>query len=102
MDKIKLVPPEGVTSFSCNGEQFDADDKGHITVPAGYAIQAYAFGFGNVPAEEAPTKAEKIAAAKEAVKAAKEAVAAAQGDEEKAAAQAALAAAEEELKAAKA
>lgn len=64
MDKIKLVPPEGVTSFSCNGEQFDADDKGHITVPAGYAIQAYAFGFGNVPegeaqADQAPTKPAK-------------------------------------------
>jgi hypothetical protein len=51
MSTIKLVPPEGTTSASVGGVQYDADKNGHITVPAEHAIQLYSFGFGNAPEE---------------------------------------------------
>jgi len=101
MDTIKLKAPEGVTSASVDGHQFNVDTDGTIEAPASLALQLYGFGFGNVPPAE-PTKAEKVAAATAAVKAAKAALAAADSDEAKAAAQAELTAADEALKAAKA
>ena len=101
MDTIKLVAPEGVTSASFEGQQYDVAEDGTVTVPAEAALQLYGFGFGNAPASE-PSKAEKVAAAAAQVKAAKAAVAAAEGDEAKAAVQAALADAEAALKTAKA
>ena len=48
MDKIRLVAPEGVTSASFDGQQFDAID-GVVEVPAAAALQLYGFGFGNAP-----------------------------------------------------
>ena len=63
MDMIKLTPPEGVTSVSFDGQQYDADSNGHIEVPAAAALNFYAMGFGNAPAgEAAPAKAKKAAA----------------------------------------
>lgn len=60
MNKIKLTVPQGVTSASFEGEQYDAVD-GFVEVPAAAALQLYGFGFGNAPAEAAPQPKGKAA-----------------------------------------
>ena len=101
MNTIKLKAPDGVTSASVEGQQFDVAEDGTVDVPAELALQLYGFGFGNAPQTE-PTKAEKVAAAVATLKAAKASLAAAEGDEAKAAAQAEVDAADQALKSAKA
>lgn len=59
---IKLVAPEGTTSTSFEGVEYKADKKGHVEVPVAAALQLYSFGFGNVPAAEAPAAKAKEAA----------------------------------------
>lgn len=84
--KIKLVPPEGVTSASWDGQEYKVDKDGICEVPAEAALTLYGFGFGNAPA--APAKPETAAERKAREKAEAEAKAA----EEAAAAEAATAA----------
>lgn len=68
MDKIKLVGPEGTTSASVDGVQYDIGADGKFEVEAHHALQLYGFGFGNAPAEdpaaqEAPKGGKKAKAA---------------------------------------
>lgn len=62
-DKIKLLPPEGTTSASVDGVQYDVGDDGLFEVDAGHALQLYGFGFCAAPAgyaqQAAPGKADK-------------------------------------------
>lgn len=74
MDKIKLVPPEGVTSASFGGVEYPVDKDGICEVPAEAALTLYGFGFGNAPA--APAKPETAAEKKAREKAEAEAKAA--------------------------
>lgn len=53
MDKIKLVGPEGTTSASVDGVQYDIGKDGAFEVDPAHALQLYGFGFGNAPADEA-------------------------------------------------
>lgn len=50
MDTIKLITPEGATSASVDGQQYDVGPDGSVTVPTAAALQFYSFGFGNAPA----------------------------------------------------
>lgn len=77
----KLVPPEGVTSASWNGQEYKVDKDGICEVPAEAALTLYGFGFGNAPA-----KPETAAEKKAREKAESEATAAAKAAEEAAAA----------------
>lgn len=71
MDKIKLVPPEGVTSASFGGVEYPVDKDGVCEVPTEAALTLYGFGFGNAPA--APVKPETAAEKKAREKAEAEA-----------------------------
>lgn len=64
--KIKLVPPEGVTSASFDGVEYPVDDDGICEVPATAALTLYGFGFGNAPAAPAEPAKPETAAQKKA------------------------------------
>ena len=49
MDMTKLLPPQGVTSVSIEGQEFVLAEDGTIEVPAAHALNLYAQGFGNPP-----------------------------------------------------
>jgi hypothetical protein len=51
MDKIKLIAPEGATSASVEGVQYDVAEDGAVMVDPAHALQLYGFGYGNAPAE---------------------------------------------------
>lgn len=80
--KIKLIAPEGVTSASWDGAEYNVDADRICEVPAEAAMTLYGFGFGNAPAEPpkpetaAEKKAREKAEAEAAAKAAEEAAAA--------------------------
>lgn len=61
MSKVKLKAPEGVTSASWEGVEYPVGKNGVVEVPSESLLTLYGFGFGNVPEDEKPAKAQKVA-----------------------------------------
>ena len=48
-ETVKMKAPDGVSSVSCNGEQFDASKDGTFDIPAAYVDHLAQHGLTMVP-----------------------------------------------------